>query len=457
MPLVSFGMIAMIMCSFGMSLLAKGTVRKIFLLAISMVFVLLCGNAWHLAWLCAVSIYACIMGKWIAHTKKKWTLFGSILPLVGALCLFKYSPALGFDNFVMPLGISFYTFKIISFFCDLYQGKCECPNSLDVLVYVMFFPSVSAGPIHRAQSFFNQLNTEPVFEYDQARNSLLLVALGMFQKLVFADTLSGMSNSILSNDTYTGPYLALAMIMYSFQLYIDFDAYSNIAIGTSSLVGIHLEKNFNTPYLSTSIMEFWNRWHISLSSWLKDYIYIPLGGNRKGELRRILNIFCVFLISGIWHGSSWVFVFWGLGHGLVHVVESRISKKSSFFDKKGPFMELMKIMINFGIVTLLWVFFRSPNVSAAFDLFRRTLQISRASLSFASVGGTVPELIWILTVIGVTVLTDCLRNKKDMISWITSRPAFVRWSFYFFLIFITLVFGAYGPGHNASDFIYISF
>lgn len=457
MGLVSFEMIAFIMLSFGLVLLCKNQLRKLCLLGLSMAFVLFCGNQWHLLWLSLVSLYACFAGRVIYRTHRLSILFGAMAPVIISLCFFKYSSFFGFKNLIMPLGISFYTFKIISLFCDLYQGKCEWAGWLDTLVYLMFFPTVSAGPIHRAQTFFVQLKNNPEFDYAKARNSVLLISLGMFQKLVFADTLAGISASIFSNDASKGPFLVLGAVIYSFQLYLDFDGYSNIAVGISRLLGFQLEKNFNSPYLSKTIMEFWNRWHISLSTWLKDYIYIPLGGNRKGEIRRVLNIFCVFLVSGVWHGSSWVFVIWGLGHGFLHMTESWLKQKTSLFEKTGFIYEGLFILINFSFVTVLWVFFSSTDLNNALNFLKRMVMIDRASLLPSSVGLSVPELIWVTTVIVVTCFTDVLRNKMDMIQWIADRPVYIRWSFYLILIFMTIVFGAYGPGHNASDFIYISF
>ncbi len=457
MGLVSFEMILFIIVSFGLTQVLNVNLKKLCMIGLGMAFVLLCGNQWHLLWLCLVSAYACF-GSWLIHrNRKKTVLLMSIVPVVLALCVFKYSSYFGFESLIMPLGISFYTFKLISLFCDVYNGKCQWLGSLDVLAYLMFFPAVSAGPIHRAQSFFVQLNQKVQFNYMELKNSLFLIAMGMFEKIVFADTFADISGMILNNSESKGVFLAYAAVLYSFQLYLDFDAYSNIAVGTSRLLGIRLEKNFRSPYLSKTIMEFWNRWHISLSSWLKDYIYIPLGGNRKGEIRRILHIFVVFLVSGIWHGSTIVFILWGLGHGLLHTVETWIKRKTYFFEKKSVLMSCFQVLVNFSFVTILWVFFRSPDLTSALDLFKRMTMITRASLSPSFVGLSIPELVWTLIVIGITWAIDIFRDKKDMIVWVSKQPTFVRWALYLLLIFMTIVFGAYGPGHNASDFIYISF
>ena len=241
---------------------------------------------------------------------------------------------------------------------------------------------------------------------------------------------------------------------------MDFDGYSNIAIGISKLLGFEIDRNFKTPYLATSIMEFWDRWHISLSSWLKDYIYIPLGGNRKGTLRKYINIMIVFIISGLWHGSTLVFLIWGIGHGIVNIVENVI--KNIFKDVNWPkaisiIGKFCGIIFNFMLVSFLWIFFRSANLNEAINIIQNIFNFNGLTIDIATIGITIKELYWIMIIIIIIIISDILRNHTNMIEWLANRNFIIRWGFYIILIFITLIFGIYGPGYNASDFIYAIF
>jgi len=460
MTLISFEFIAFVSVVFFLNLISNGNCKKVILLLANLIFILLYGNFYHAAWIFGVAIYLCFAGYVLKGKKSKMLLTLFIVPIVFSLLFFKYGGYFHFKNIFMPLGISFTTFRAIGYLVDLYSQKCSDVGWMNTLVYLSFFPAVTAGPIQSMGEFAEQLNKKINFDYNSMKNAAVQCAFGMFQKLVFADYLAGVCSTIFTSAESHGILLIGGAVLYSFQLYLDFDGYSNIAIGVSKLFGIEMKKNFNTPYLAQSIMEFWDRWHISLSTWLKKYIYIPLGGNRKGLLRKYINILIVFIISGIWHGSTSVFLIWGIGHGVVNIIENVLAdafKQVRFFTEPGLVQRWVKKSFNFVIVTILWVFFRSADLNEAFSLFGRMMILDRSSLNFLALGITIREVVWIAIILLVTFVTDLMRNKTDMVVWLSKRHFLIRWCLYILLVFIALVFGAYGPGHNAADFIYASF
>ncbi len=273
---------------------------------------------------------------------KKWFLAG-LIPVIACLFVFKYfnffcssvasllsAFGVSFDGrllqLAMPLGISYYTFKLIAYIVDIYYKKYTTEKAFtSFLTYVIYFPQIVCGPIQRPEHFLNQLSgMGKKFDVALFDRGIRLIILGLFKKLVLANALLPLIDGVYKKyDTMSGMTLAIAAVMYSFYIYFDFSGYSDIAIGSGNLMGIRCPKNFNAPYFSKNIVEFWQRWHISLTSWLKDYIYIPLGGNRVGSIRKKWNIIAVFLVSGLWHGANWTFIFWGLLHGLWNVVTPR--------------------------------------------------------------------------------------------------------------------------------------
>lgn len=310
--------------------------------------------------------------------EKRRYLAGTIGLLVGILMLFKY---FGFfaENFgkllgsssrvfelAMPLGISYYTFKIISYLADIYSGKIQAETHLGYYaLYVGFFPQILCGPIERTEHFLPQLKKGCKMGETLTAEGLERIVIGVFKKLVIADRLSAYVGTVFSAPL---DYPALAGIMavgfYAIQIYCDFSGYSDMAIGMTNMFGIRTKENFCYPYFSRSIKEFWSRWHISLSSWLKDYIYIPLGGNRKGKVRKNINTLAVFLVSGIWHGSSLSFVFWGLLHGIWNMFSTPKEKEAPVW-KKG-----LQIFGTFFGVSFTWIFFRAENLGTAFVMIR---------------------------------------------------------------------------------------
>lgn len=452
--LVFLGIIFLICC------ICKGGIRKFALLVANIFFLLSFGHLFHVVWLFVVAVYSYLISKWMEKQRTFLSLIIGVAPVVLSLLFFKYIPMFGFKNIVMPLGISFYTFKIIGHLVDVYKNKTMTGSIIEYLVFVSFFPVFTAGPIMRSHSFYEQMNRKYVLDYQEAKNGAVLCALGMFEKLVISDYLSIICTQILSNKELTGGYILLGVILYSFQIYTDFDAYSNIAIGISRILGFQIDRNFHTPYLAVSIMDFWDRWHISLSSWLKDYVYIPLGGNRKGTLRKYLNTLCVFVVSGLWHGSTLNFLIWGIGHGLVNMIENMVKsacKKLKWFKFVSFFGRIFGVLLNFALVSFLWIFFRSATLGEAIDLIQRMFVFTGVDFNHEIIGITVREGYWLIVLIIVIIATDLMRYRTDMVLWLSKRNFLLRWCFYALLITVAIIFGVYGPGYNAADFIYATF
>ena len=270
-------------------------------------------------------------------------------------------------NIILPVGISFYTFQTMSYTIEIYRNKLEpTKDFISFASYVSFFPQLVAGPIERASNLLPQIQKKREFKYERGVQGLRLILWGMFKKVVIADSLAPMVNDIFSNyRDFGGGTLWLGAIYFAFQIYCDFSGYSDIAIGTSKLLGFELMSNFKFPYFSRNIGEFWRRWHISLSTWFRDYLYIPLGGSKEGKLKSIRNILIIFLVSGFWHGSNWTFVLWGLFHSVLFI-PSFISKTNRKYTTSiiaensllPSLKELYQIGTTFIFVTIGWVFFR---------------------------------------------------------------------------------------------------
>ena len=399
-------------------------------------------------------VYAC--GWWMEQKMKSPAILTAAvsIPVIGLLVC-KYAGYFGM-RIIMPLGISFYTFKGLSYLFDVYRKKVNCRDIVSVFDYMIFFPVFMAGPINRAPAFFEELEKPWVFEYRDQKNGFVQACLGVVEKMVIADQLSAMVKAFL-NPELSGWYTVFGVILYAFQLYADFDAYSNVAIGIARMMGFHLERNFHSPYLSSSIAEFWRRWHISLSSWLRDYVYIPLGGNRKGTGRKIINILIVFVISGLWHGSTMMFLIWGLGHALLHILEGGL--RPLFREQKWVnYLKPVWIIINFAFVAVLWVFFRSETMAEAMGILNRMTMIhGLPSISYETAMVTQNELVWTYILIIILIVIDFLRYHRDMIEFLADRFIITRWVFYAVVIVISIIFGVYGPGYHPEDFIYVTF
>ena len=312
------------------------------------------------------------------RTQRRIALTISLVLSLGVLLFFKYSnfvmsnlEALIGGNFqpldlILPVGISFYTFRTISYVVDVYKGKIQPTDDyLDYLFFLSYFPCLVAGPIVRARDFMPQLQENKPATREMIYGGLWLVMLGILKKAVFADYIAQYNNIVFSNPTgYTGFELLMAVLGYTAQIYCDFSGYSDMAIGLGSIMGFNLGINFDYPYRSLNVTEFWHRWHTTLSTWLRDYVYIPLGGNRKGKVRQYFNLMVTMLLGGLWHGAAWTFVVWGAGHGLALCIH-KLCKP--WLDKISStrFTRFLSWLVTFVLVAVLWIFFRASTFQAA--------------------------------------------------------------------------------------------
>ena len=342
---------------------------------------------------------------------KRILLWCSVLFNLGVLGFFKYYnffieswidlfSSIGYDikstwtlNIILPVGISFYTFQTMSYTIDIFKGKLNpTKDFVSFAAFVSFFPQLVAGPIERATNLLPQILNKRKFKYEQGVQGLKLIFWGLFKKVVVADTLAPIVNDIFENyQDFGGATLWLGAIYFSFQIYCDFSGYSDIAIGTSKLFGFELMSNFKFPYFSRNIGEFWRRWHISLSTWFRDYLYIPLGGSKKGKWISLRNIFIIFLVSGFWHGANWTFIVWGLFHSILFIpsfvfktnrkyVSSVIAENSFMPSPK----EFIQVGTTFILVTIGWVFFRSSTIGDSFNyIINMTHNFQIPKLNFA--------------------------------------------------------------------------
>lgn len=440
---------------FSLSRPFKSIARPYILLLANFVFIYSFGVD-NLKWILCLSFIGYILSYIVDKKRKSYVILLCAAIFIGVLFVFKYSNTFK-GSLIMPLGLSFYSFKIVSYLTDIYMGKQEKENNLIYyLDYVMFFPTITAGPINRAKEFLLEIKSHHYFEYTDISTGFFMLATGLFEKIVVTDFIKSVVARSLGNDELTGINVLLGVILYSFEIYLDFDSYSNMAIGVARMLGFKLQKNFNVPYLASSIKDFWNRWHISLSTWLRDYVYFPLGGNRKGRIRQYFNILAVFFVSSLWHGLTINYLIWGMGHGLIRIVEEFTEKQF----KKITFNPIVKFLfkacfigINFAIVTILWLFFKYQNISEAFGVINRIL--AGGKLNIEMLGLTLNETRWLTLLIIAVVIVDILRYFFDIFEFMGKRAFFFRWPVYILMIIIFLVFGVYGGGaFEAGDFIY---
>jgi len=389
-------------------------------------------------------------------SRRKLWMYLSIIINLGILGWFKYynffidsagvllqtmgfQPNISSLNIVLPIGISFYTFHGLSYVIDIYYERVKpTKNFVDYAVFVCFFPLLVAGPIERASHLLPQVQAPRKFDLAQASDGMRQMLWGFFKKIVIADSCAPLVNIIFHDYTqYSGSILLLGAILFAFQIYGDFSGYSDIALGVARLFGFDLIRNFAFPYFSRDIAEFWRRWHISLSSWFKDYVYIPLGGSRGSITKGIVNTLIIFLISGFWHGANWTFITWGAFHGLLFIPLFILDKNRNNINivaegKILPsFKEFMQMGITFLLVTLGWIFFRAENVHLAWDYLRHLATPSLFTIPTQFRG----PLPWIV----VLLLVEWVQRHKQhglQIDGIKSQA--VRWSVYLLLIIVTL-------------------
>jgi len=406
------------------------------------------------------------------RTKKAW-LWLSMCFNLGLLGFFKYfnffiesfvelSTAAGFTanatslSIILPVGISFYTFQTMSYTIDVYRGKLSATKDLVAFTaYVSFFPQLVAGPIERAAAFLPQFFKSRQFNYFIAIQGLQLMLWGFFKKIVIADNCAPIVNRVFENYAELGSAdLAIGALLFAFQIYGDFSGYSDIAIGLAKLFGFELMQNFKTPYFSRDIAEFWRRWHISLSSWFRDYVYIPLGGSRAGKSIALRNTIIIFLISGFWHGANWTFVVWGAVHAALFVPLLLFQRNRQHLNEIGTgtvmqtAKELVQVLFTFAMVSLAWVFFRSTTITDAFSYLGRLF----SAIDPKPISDLVPTFLWIVLVLFVLLEWRARKHGfQQMTSAIKSRP--VRWVFYITLVIFIALFGAF----EESQFIYFQF
>ena len=363
-----------------------------------------------------------------------------------------------FREVALPVGISFYTFQAIGYVVDVYRGDIEAESHLGkYAAFLAFFPQLVAGPIERTRNLLPQLKEEQYFSYEQAAYGMKLMAWGFFKKIVIADTMAVYVDFVYQEVGYrTGFARFLVIFLFAVQIYCDFSGYSDIARGTAKLFGIELMENFKSPYFAESVKDFWRRWHISLSGWFRDYVYIPLGGNRKGKLRRALNLMLTFFASGAWHGAAWTYVVWGGGHGAVQVVENQLRETKAA--KKIRIPRFLKILITFIIVCGLWTIFRAKSLYDAaymcllcFVDFENPVQWMAAGLTDLGIlGKELARIVGMLLILGIY---DYISLKNDVIALISKKPLLVRWFLY--LLIVVLIF-LWAPASSA-EFIYFDF
>lgn len=359
---------------------------------------------------------------------------------------------------LLPVGISFYTFQALGYIVDVYRGEIKAErNFINYALFVSFFPQLVAGPIERSKKLLTQIDNLGHRRYENLSKGLLYILWGFFLKLVIADRAAIFVNQVFdSYQGYSYIFLCYAALLFAVQIYCDFYSYSIIAKGSAKILGYELMDNFKAPYLSASITEFWRRWHISLSTWFKDYLYIPLGGNRKGAFRKHLNVLIVFLVSGLWHGANYTFVLWGLIHGVFNILEDSFKGITKGIRDNFIYKNLRRL-ITFVVAVLSFVIFRSKNIGAAKAYLLGILKRQAGSLD-ASIAFPYEDTVILLIAIAILVVIDILiYNKVKLADNIERRSLVIRWPIYIFLLIATLIFGIYGPGYSEAQFIYFQF
>jgi len=362
---------------------------------------------------------------------------------------------------LLPAGLSFYTFSCVSYLADVYTKKLNPEWHLGrFTLYVAFFPKLLAGPIERATTFLPQLLSPTRFTPEGVTLGLQLVLWGLFKKVVIADRLAVFVDATYQTPAFASPVaLLIATYFYAFQIYCDFSGYSDIAIGLARIMGFDLMENFRRPYFARSVPEFWskNRWHISLNTWFRDYLYIPLGGSRVSKPRFYFNILAVYMVSGLWHGAAWTFVLWGGLNGFFHLMSMAVAglkkKIAPNVGLPGPIGTILGILLTFHLILMTWVFFRAASFADAITIFSRVWQavpqLPTLLKSFPYTG----EIYLSLALIGVLLLVEALDEWRAFWVNLRLRPVYVRWAFYYVLLFALLVIGQWGQ----KQFVYMQF
>jgi alginate O-acetyltransferase complex protein AlgI len=392
------------------------------------------------------------LGKIEEARKRKIVFALSCLVNLGFLGFFKYFnffidnfilafKSIGYDmpilplKIILPVGISFYTFQSLSYTADIYLKKLKPTNDFILFAaFISFFPQLVAGPIERAINLLPQFHNKRQFNYEEAKQGMQQILWGLFKKIVIADSLSVYVDQIFGNyQLLPGSTLMLGAIYFAVQIYCDFSGYSSIAIGTAHLFGFTLMNNFSYPYFSKSVAEFWRNWHISLSTWFRDYVYIPLGGSRGVISRVVLNTLIVFALSGFWHGANWTFIVWGLLNG-IFIIPTILLAKSKKNEKSSFVIDTLQIGLTFFLITLTWIFFRSQNISQALNYLN--ILFSRSLFTYPVQHGMALALPLIFILFSI----EWIRKKNISIMQPKKMPVFVRWSVYLVMVVTCLAF-----------------
>ncbi len=422
-----------------------------------------------------IDYYAGILIEDASPRRKKMLLSLSIIANVGVLAVFKYynffidnmndllhtmgySSSWAYLGIILPIGLSFHTFQAMSYTFEVYYGRQKAERHLGIYsLYVMYYPQLVAGPIERPQNILYQFKIPHFFESQRVTSGLILMMWGMLKKVVIADKLAFFADRLFeSPEKYEGPSVFIGIVFFAFQIYCDFSGYSDIARGASRVMGIELMINFKQPYLSRSIHEFWQRWHISLSTWFRDYVYIPLGGNRKGKLIWIRNLMIVFIISGLWHGSSWNFVIWGLLHGLFTVGYLLFFANG----KKGSNLAISSLggmALTFGLVSLAWVFFRAKTFTEASAVLSQLTHgwgsLSSYSPAVIGLGYPIYTLLISLSLVIGLMLVEYFSRDESVEDIIIRQAWYKRYAIYYSAFILLYLLGVF----KQSSFIYFQF
>ena len=419
--------------------------------------------------LLGVTLVTYLFARWMEDGKRsvKIAVGGALLTLL-PLLIFKYYNFINdsvFDllstvglrfklpglNWAIPMGISFFTFQALGYMLDVYHQRIKAEKDLlTYALFVSFFPSIVAGPINKASIVIPQLKAmRPYFDYGKAIEGLKMLLWGMFMKVVVADRVALYVDTVFpSYMNYTGVTCFVASLLYTIQIYADFAGYSLMAIGVGKTLGFELTENFRRPYFAVSVTDFWRRWHISLSTRLKDYVYIPLGGSRCSKIRNYWNIFVTFLVSGIWHGANWTFIVWGIWHGVFQIIEKALGQQKCEY---GWFGKSIKILITFLLVNFAWIFFRMPTLGDAVGMIGRIFDLSLPKTLYVS-GFT--DLAFVLFGVIMLILKDATDEFfPSRLKVMDNRYAVVRWCSYLLIMVAILLTGVFG----ADQFIYANF
>ncbi len=446
------------------------------LLAASLVF-----YVWSVPYLVIYLLFSAgttyLYGRWVQkHSTHGKGLLALVIGLnMAVLGILKFYPLMEVKfhlpawNLLMPMGISFYTLQVIAYCVDVYRGKTEAQkNFLKYLLFVSFFPQILQGPIPRYDQLRDQLYEGHGFDYRTVKFGFQLILWGMFLKMVVADRAAIFVNTVFSEyHLYEGGMLAVAAILYSIQLYTDFLGCVCIAMGAAQTFGIRLQTNFERPYRAVSVKDFWRRWHISLSSWLRDYVYIPLGGNRKGILRKYLHLILTFLVSGIWHGAGLQYLFWGLMHGgyqtageLLQPLRKKIKAVLKINESSVCYIWWQRL-VTFILVTAAWVIFRAPGLRAGLSILKRILTDLTPWILFDgslyTCGIEARNFLALVLCVILVMIVEHMQEKGNLRERLETQHILVRWSIYLGAIALVAVLGVYGPGYDATQFLYGQF